>query len=108
MMTFTVGLLGFYKCDHMPFGLVSSPATFQRQMETCLSDLQLNWCLIYLNDIFVFLKMPKEHLVQLRAIFQKLKEAGLKLKPSKCKLLKELLMYFRQKISERGIKTDDS
>ena len=26
---FTVGNLGFFKCDHMPFGLCNAPATFQ-------------------------------------------------------------------------------
>ena len=52
--------------------------------------------------------MPKDHLVQLRAVFQKLKEVGLKLKPSKCKPLKKSLMHLGDKISESGIKTDDS
>ena len=27
---FTVGNLGFFKCDHMPFGLCNMPVTFQR------------------------------------------------------------------------------
>ena len=26
LMTFMVGLLGFYKCDYMPFGQVNAPA----------------------------------------------------------------------------------
>ena len=100
LMAFTVALLGFYKCDHMPFGLVHAPATFQRLMKTCLGDLQLNWCLIYLNDITVFWKTPKDHLVWLRAVFKKLKEAGLKFKPSKCNFLKKSLTYLVYRISE--------
>ena len=63
LMAFNVGLLGFYKCDCMPIGLVNALATFQTLMETCLGDLQLNWCLSCLNDIIVFSKMPKYHLV---------------------------------------------
>ena len=66
LTAFTVGPLGFYECDHMLFGLVNALATFQRLMETCLADLQLNWCLIYLSDMVVFSKMLKEHLLQLR------------------------------------------
>ena len=88
-MAFAVGPLGFYEYDHMPFGLVDAPATFQKLMETCLGDLQLNWCLIYLNDIIIFSKMPKDHLDWLRAVFKKLKEVGLKLKPSKCEYFKK-------------------
>ena len=72
LLAFTVGLLGFYKCDHMPFGLVNTPATFQILMETYLGYLQLNWCLIYLNDIIVLSKISKDHLVWFRAVFQKL------------------------------------
>ena len=79
-MGFTVGPLGFYKCVHMPLGLVNLLAMFWRLIETCLGDLQLHWCLIYLNDVIVFSKTPKYHLAYLRAVFEKLKEAGLKLK----------------------------
>ena len=32
---FTVGQLGFYEYNKMPFGLSNSPATYQRLMEEC-------------------------------------------------------------------------
>ena len=46
LTTFTVGPLGFYKCERMPFGLIDTPATFQHLMECCLGELHLNWCVI--------------------------------------------------------------
>ena len=39
--TVTVGNLGFFKCDHMPFGLCSVLVTFQRLMQNCLGELNL-------------------------------------------------------------------
>ena len=108
LMAFTVGLLGFHKSDCLPFGLVNAPTAFQRLMETCLGDLQLNWCLIYLDTIIVFLKTPNDHLIWLRAVFKKLKEAGLKLKPSNCEFFKKSPTYFGHRILEGGIESDDS
>ena len=91
LTAFTVGLVGFYECKRMPFGLTNAPATFQRLMETCLGDLNLHWCIIYLDDIVIFSKDPASHLQRLEAVFQKLEEAGLKLKPSKCELFQRQL-----------------
>ena len=108
LTAFTIGLLGFYECDHMPFGLVNAQAVFQWQMETHLADLQLNVCFTFLNNIIVILKTPKDHLDWLRAVLRKLKEAGLKLKPNKCDFFKKLLTYLGHRISEGGIETDDS
>ena len=90
----------------MPFGATNAPATFQRMMETCLGDLHLNWCLIYLDDIIVFAKSQQEAITRLGTIFQKLREVGLKLKPSKCKLFKTSLLYLGHIVSEDGIRTD--
>ena len=44
----------------MPFFLMSVMATFQRLIESCLGELQLNWCIIYLDDIIMLAKMPKD------------------------------------------------
>ena len=41
---FTVGPLGFYEYNRLPFGLTNSPATFQRVMIECLGDLNNNIC----------------------------------------------------------------
>ena len=62
----TMGLLGFWECERMPFGLNNAPATFQKLMESCLGGLHLSWCIIYLDDIIVFSQTPEEHLVRLR------------------------------------------
>ena len=62
---FTVGNLGFFKCDCMPFGLCNAPATFQRLMQNCLGELNLIYCLIYLDNIIMFLGTAEEHLHRL-------------------------------------------
>ena len=51
---FTCGPLGFYECDTMPFGATNAPATFERLMHDCLGDLNMNWCIVYLDDIIIF------------------------------------------------------
>ena len=103
---FTVGPLGFWECERMPFGLTNAPATFQRLMENCMGDLHLSFCLLYLDDIVIFSKTYEEHLVRLEAVFQKLKEAGLKLGPSKCQFLRKDTRYLGHIISEKGISVD--
>ena len=90
----------------MPFGLTNAPATFQRMMESCLGELHLNWCIIYLDDIIVFSRTPEEHIHRLKVVFEKLRAAGLKIKPSKCDFFKKEIKYFGHVVSEKGVSTD--
>ena len=100
---FTCGPLGFYECDTMPFGATNAPATFQRLMHDCLGELNMNWCIVYLDDIIIFSDTKEEHLKRLEAVFQKLCAAGLKLKPSKCFFFREEIEYLGHVVSGKGI-----
>ena len=90
---FTVGNLGFFECDCMPFGLCNALAMFQRLMQNCLGKLNLIYCLIYLEDIIVFLWTAEEHLHRLCMVFNRFWEYNLKLKLSKCSLFKEEINF---------------
>ena len=59
---FTVGNLGLFDFNRMPFGLCNAPATFQWLMQNCMGELNLVYCLIYLDDLIVFSRMEEEHL----------------------------------------------
>ena len=78
---FTMGNLGFFECEHMPFGLCNAPATFQRLMQNCLGELNLTYCLIYLDNVIVFSKMEEEHLKHLCIVFDHFWEHNMRLKP---------------------------
>ena len=103
---FSVGNLGFYECNRMAFGLTNAPATFQRLMERCMGELNLKECLIFLDDILVFSQSFEEHLERLEAVFSRLKQHGLKLKPSKCEFFKTKVTYLGHVVSESGVETD--
>ena len=103
---FTCGPLGFYECDTMPFGATNAPATFQRLMHDCLGELNMNWCIVYVDDIIIFSDTKEEHLKRLEAVFQKLCAAGLKLKPSKCFFFREEIEYLGHVVSGKGISTN--
>ena len=103
---FTCDPLGFHECDTMPFGATNAPATFQRLMHDCLGELNMNWCIVYLDDIIIFSDTKEEHLKRLEAVFQKLCAAGLKWKPSKCFFFREEIEYLGHVVSGKGISTN--
>ena len=65
-----------------------APTMFWWLMETCLGDMNMNLCIICLDYIVIYSKDPSSHLMRLAAMLQKLENAGLNLKPSKCEFLK--------------------
>ena len=100
---FTLGSMGLYECESMPFGLCNTPPTFQRLMQNCLGKLNLTYCLIYLDDVIVFSDMPDEHLRRMRVVFDRLRKHGLKLKPSKCEVFKLEINYLAHHVSRKGV-----
>ena len=57
---------------------VTWPATFQRLMQNCLSELNLTYCLIYLDDVIMFSTDEDDHLRHMRVIFDRFRAEHLK------------------------------
>jgi hypothetical protein len=97
---------GHFEYARMPFGLKSAPSTFQRMMNTILSELIGNRCLVYVDDILVMSETLKGHNSRLRSIFQKLREFNIRIEPDKCEFLKEELSYLGHVVTAEGVKPD--
>ena len=74
---------GFYQFTVMPFGLQGAPATFQRLMDSVLQGLE-NFSSAYLDDLIIFSESWEKHLEHISSILERLKSAGLTVKPKKC------------------------
>jgi len=97
---------GLRKWKVLPFGLTSAPATFQRLMEQVLSGLHWKTLLIYLDDVIMISPDFQTHVSHLREVFERLRGAGLKLKPFKCALLQPGDKYLGHVVSRNGVATD--
>ena len=99
---------GLYEFSVMPFGLCNAPATFQRLMEITLRGLARHKCVVYLDDIMVIVRSFEDYLDNLREVLERLRQAGLKLKPKKCHLMQSEVTYLGYVVSESGISADAS
>lgn len=97
---------GLYEFLVLPFGLTGAPGTFARLMESVLGSLTYKISLIYLDDILVYSKTFEDHLFHLRQVFDRLRLANLKLKPSKCKFACPQVTYLGHVVSPEGIAPD--
>ena len=98
--------MGLYEYTRMPFGLMNAPATFQLLMNTVFADMHLSELLIYLDDVIICSATLEEHLKRLERVFVRLRQHGLKLKPSKCHFLRKEVKYLGHVVSEEGVATD--
>ena len=92
---------GKYKFLMVPFGLVQAPAYFQLLMKKVLEGL--SYAMTYLDDIIIFSKNEDDHLRHLEEAFHQLRQAGLKMKRSKCDFFKSEIHYLGHLISADGI-----
>ena len=101
---------GLYEFLVMPFGLTNAPAVFQRLMQRLLMGLNPasgpDFVAVYIDDVLVFSPTVEEHLTHLQAVIERINGAGLKLKPSKCRFVREEVEYLGHLVTPQGLKTN--
>ena len=102
---FTTGR-GLHQFRAMPFGLKNAGATFQRLMELILAGMESRNCLVYIDDVIVFGATEQAHLKNLEEVFQRIRDAGMKLKPRKCRLARDEVVFLGHKVNRSGIQPD--
>ncbi|XP_048244738.1 uncharacterized protein K02A2.6-like [Haliotis rufescens] len=92
---------GLYQYQHLPFGISTAPAVFQRTMECLLKDIP-HVC-VYLDDILVTGASEQEHLENMKEVLSRLSKAGLRLNAQKCKFMVGSVEYLGHKIDAQGL-----
>lgn len=105
---FSIPGKGQYIPNRLLFGLKTSPAQFQRMMDSLVQELPPNTCMVYIDDLLVYGKTPKEHFLNLKMTLDKLSEYNLKINTEKSHFLQTQVTYLGYVISEGKIAPDES
>src|SRR5690606_1713953 len=99
---------GLFEYLVMPFGLTNAPATFQTYMNDTLREYLDRFCVVYLDDILIYSKTLSEHKDHVKAVLEKLKQAGLYLKAKKCEFTTQRTEFLGYVITPEGTDMDKS
>ena len=94
---------GVYTFNRCSFGLMNMPMSFQAVMSKALKGISWKHCLAFIDDIIIFSETWEEHKTHLRQVFDRLKQANLKLHPDKCRFACSEVPYLGYKISDKGL-----
>ena len=90
----------------MQFGLCNAPSIYQRLISGVLQSLIGRICLAYFDHIIVFSKKRANHISDLCSVLDRIRSNSLKLKPSKCSLFSDQVLYLGHLISAAGVSPD--
>jgi hypothetical protein len=92
---------GKFQFKRLPMGISTAPDEYQSCMERILGDL--DFVIVYLDDILVFSENPVEHLEHLRIVFDRLRQFDVTLNGQKCHILRDHVDYLGFTLTPVGI-----
>ncbi|KAJ8387533.1 hypothetical protein AAFF_G00152290 [Aldrovandia affinis] len=96
---------GLWQFRVLSFGLCNAPATFERLMDRVLAGVPREQCLVYLDDILAHGSSFEAALGALRQVLERIRAAGLKLHPEKCRFMQREVTFLGHRVGGEGIGT---
>ena len=95
-----------YCFNRIPMGSKSSPEVFSSLMSRCLSPLDQNKVMNYMDDLLIMTDTVEEHLEVLDQLFWRLRQVGLRISPTKVNFLQSSVKYLGYIFNKDGVKAD--
>ena len=92
---------GKFQYKRLPMGISTAPDEYQACMENIFGDL--DFVVVYLDDILVYPSSEKNHLKHLGIVFKRLKKYDVTLNGKKCHILREYVDYLGFTLTSEGI-----
>jgi len=84
---------GVYHWLSMPFGLKNAPATFQRPLDSILSGVKWQICLVYSDDVIIFFANAEQHVKDVDTVLHHVREAEVTLNLETCTWFSDEVEY---------------
>jgi len=95
--------MGVYRWKRLPMGLTGAGSFFQQCLVTeVLGSLLVEQCELYMDDCIVHAQTADQYVKRLRGVFQRFRDSGISLNPSKCTLGLNQVEYVGHTISKDG------
>ena len=97
---------GHWQWKRVPFGLCNAAPFFVRQIASLLAGMTWEELLAFFDDVLVFSPTFAKHCESLDRALTLIEEAGLKVKPEKCRILPQRVPFVGHILSAQGVSTD--
>jgi len=92
----------------MANGLCNAPHTFQALLTKVLGRMLFTSALCYIDDVLIMSHDFMQHCEHLQMVFNKFRQANLRLHPGKCVLAVPKIKYLGHFLSKEGLSVDPS
>lgn len=93
---------GSYHFTRVPYGITAGPMCFQMVMSKVLQGINFKYALVFIDDILCHSPSLDTHFIHLSNIFDRLRDANLKLNPKKCQFAAKKVEYLGHILSAKG------
>ena len=103
LITFVI-FMKSYKYRVLSFELINELASWQHYMNDLLFNFLNDFCQVYLNDILIYSKFKKKHIVHVRKMLKKFKKIDLQINIEKCEFFKKKMTFLNVILSMNDLR----
>jgi hypothetical protein len=97
---------GYYEFLVIPMGLTNTLVTFQSYINNTLWGYVNDFCIVYLDDILIYLRSKEEHIQHLEKIIECLCQSELYANPKKCSFFQDEIKFLGYLVNTNGVQMD--